>query len=112
MALTDTINDKKTSSNVPYSRHQYRTTLGITLDILQTCMDAGVNGILVSRVSQRANLSHNAVVNNCQRLVDAGMVNTTRIKRKYIFTITEKGMRFFYELEKFQNTIKEINIRY
>lgn len=111
MVLTDAINDKKTEST-SYSRHQYRTTLGITLDILQTCMDAGVNGILVSRVSQKANLSHNAVVNNCQRLVDAGMINTVRIKRKYIFTITEKGIRFFYELEKFQDTIKEINIRY
>src|SRR5574340_1729100 len=106
MALSDTINDKKTAS-MPSLRHQYRTSLGITLDILQTCMDAGVNGILVSRVSQKANLSHNAVVNNCQRLVDAGMVSTSRIKRKYIFTITEKGIRFFYELEKFQDTIKE-----
>lgn len=111
MALTDAIDDKKTSS-VSYSRHQYRTTLGITLDILQTCMEAGVNGILVSRVSQKANLSHNAVINNCQRLVDAGMVSTVRIKRKYIFTITEKGIKFLYELEKFQNAIKEINIRY
>lgn len=111
MVLTDTINDKKTAS-MSYSRHQYRTTLGITLDILQTCMDAGINGILVSRVSQKANLSHNAAVNNCQRLVDAGMINTVRIKRKYIFTITEKGIRFFYKLEKLQDTIKEINIRY
>ena len=111
MALTDAIDDKKTSG-VSYSRHQYRTTLGITLDILQTCMEAGVNGILVSRVSQKANLSHNAVISNCQRLVDAGMVSTVRIKRKYIFTITEKGIKFFYELEKFKDMVQEMNIRY
>ncbi len=93
-------------------RHQYRTSLGITFDILEACMDAGINGILISRVSQKANLSHNAVVCNCQRLVDAGVITDSRTKRKYSFTITEKGIQLYNELKRFQDTIKEINIRY
>ena len=75
-------------------------------------MEAGIGGISVFRISQKANLSHSAVVDNCQKLTNVGIVKTNRIKRKYIFTITEKGIKFFYELEKFQDTIKEINIRY
>ena len=111
MVLTDTLNDTK-STNMSFLKHQYRTSLGITWDILQACMYAGINGISVSRISQKANLSHSAVVSNCQRLVDAGMIRPSRIKRKYIFTINEKGIKFFYELEKFHDIVKEINIRY
>ena len=66
----------------------------------------------VFKISQKANLSHGAVVDNCQRLTDAGMIETNRIKRKYIFIITEKGIKFFYELEKFQDMLRKINIRY
>lgn len=98
--------------STPFSKHQYRTSLGITCDILQACMEAGIDGISVFKISQKANLSHSTVVDNCQRLTNVGIVKTNRIKRKYIFTITEKGIKFFYELEKFQDTIKEINIRY
>jgi predicted transcriptional regulator len=93
-------------------RRQYRTSFGITCDILQACMDAGMDGIPVSRVSQKANLSHNAVMCNCQRLVEAGMISANKSKRKYILTITEKGIKLYYELERFQDTIKEIKIRY
>ncbi len=75
-------------------------------------MEAGVNGISVFKISQKANLSHSAVVDNCQRLTNVGIVKTNRIKRKYIFIITEKGIKLFYELEKFQHMVKEINIRY
>jgi len=71
-----------------------------------------MDGISVFKISQKANLSHSAVVNNCQKLANVGIVKTNRIKRKYIFVITEKGIKLFYELEKFQHMAKEINIRY
>jgi predicted transcriptional regulator len=75
-------------------------------------MEPGVDGISVFKISQKANLSHSAVVANCQRLTNVGIIKTNRIKRKYIFVITEKGIKLFYELEKFQHMAKEINIRY
>jgi len=110
VASTDTLNNIKPSVSFP--KHQYRTSLGITYDILQACTDAGTNGILISKISQKANLSHDAVMRNCKKLIDIGMIETSRIKTKYIFTTTEKGIKFFYELQKFQDIIKEINIRY
>lgn len=110
MSSSDTQEDNK-PVNTPFAR-QYRSSLGITWDILQACIDAGVKGIPVFRISQKANISHGVVVENCQRLTDAGMIETNKINRKYIFRITEKGIKFFHELQKFQDLAREINIRY
>ena len=49
---------------------QNRSVLGIVRDILQACVDAGINGILVSKISQRANLSYGKATDNCQKLPD------------------------------------------
>ena len=111
MASSDTQEENK-PANTPFLKHQYRTSLGITWDILRACMDAGISGMSVFKISQKANLSHGAVVDNCLKLTDAGMIKTNRIRRKYIFNITEKGIKFFSELEKFQDMMRQINIRY
>src|SRR5579872_5367042 len=110
--MTSNTHESDKSVSNPFLKHQYRTSLGITWDILQACMETGVDGISVFKISQKANLSHSAVVDNCQKLTSVGIIKTNRIKRKYIFVITEKGIKLFYELEKFQNIAKEINIRY
>jgi predicted transcriptional regulator len=110
--MTSEILENRRSADVPFLKHQYRTPLGITYDIMQACIEAGLAGIAISRISQRANLSHSAVMYNCKRLIDAGMMRANRIKRKYIFIVTEKGINFFHELQKFQDMMREINIRY
>jgi predicted transcriptional regulator len=91
---------------------QNRTVLGIARDILQACMDAGIDGIMISKISQRANLSYSSAMNTCHKLINADMIRYVRNKRSHIFTITEKGIRFFKEFQKFQDTVREINIRY
>ena len=68
------------STDVPFLKHQYRTPLGITYDIMQACIEAGLTGIAISRISQRANLSHSAVMYNCKRLIDAGMMREINIR--------------------------------
>ncbi len=110
MTSTDTM--ASIESSVPFTRHRHRTALGITCDILQVCVDAGMDGISITKISQKANLSHNAVMRNCKKLIDAGMIRTSRIKTKYIFATTEKGIKFYQELQKFQDIIREVNIRY
>ena len=91
---------------------QNRSILGIVRDILQACMDAGINGILVSKISQRANLSYGKATHNCQKLIDAGLIKSVRNKRSYIFMITEKGIQVFQEFQKFHDVAKEINVRF
>jgi predicted transcriptional regulator len=75
-------------------------------------MDGGIKGVLASEVSRKANLSYDAVVHNCTRLINAGLIKTVRYKRYYIFIITEKGIKFFQEFQRFQDAIKDLNIRY
>jgi len=100
------------STTKPFLKHQYRGSLTVTVDILQACMHAGIEGILISKISQKANLSYNAVVENCKKLIDADLVKSVRNKRNYVFMITEKGIKLLREFQKFQDMIKEVNIRY
>jgi len=100
------------SSTRSILKQQYRSTLSITGEILEVCLDAGLEGILVSEISRKANLSYNAVIENCTKLIDAGLVRSFRNKRYYVFSITEKGIKFFKEFERFKDMIKELNIRF
>lgn len=95
-----------------FTRHQYRTALGIISEILQACADAGAYGIGVSKISEKANLSHGATTYNCQKLIDAEMAKASKSNGKHIITITEKGIGFLHELKMFHERLREINIRY
>ncbi len=94
------------------SKQQYRADLGIISDILSVTMDCGQKGAIISSLSRRANLSHYAVIEKCQKLIDAGLVETTNNDRNHSFIITEKGIQFFQQLQKFIETVQEAKIRY
>ena len=70
----------------------YRTSMGILSEIMQIIMDAGMEGVMVSELSRKSNLSYNATVDNCQKLVIASLVETFRRGRNCIFVITPKGI--------------------
>ncbi len=86
--------------------------MGIIADILGVAMDGGTQGVIVSAVSRRANLSHYAVLEKCQKLIDAGLVESMRNNRNRLFVITEKGIRFFQEFQRFQTIVQTMNLRY
>ena len=94
------------------SKQQYRSEMGIIADILGVTMDGGTQGVIVSAISRRANLSHYAVLEKCQKLIDAGLVESMKDNRNRLFTITEKGIRFFQEFQRFQNIVQMMNLRY
>ena len=94
------------------SKQQYRSEMGIIADILGVAMDGGTQGVIVSAISRRANLSHYAVLEKCQKLIDAGLVESIKDNRNRLFTITEKGIRFFQEFQRFQNIVQMMNLRY
>jgi predicted transcriptional regulator len=91
---------------------QYRSEMGIIADILGVAMDYGVQGAMISAIARRANLSHYAVVDKCQKLIDAELVKSTKDNRNRIFIITEKGIKFFQEFQRFQILIQSVNLRY
>ena len=94
------------------SKQQYRSEMGIIADILGVTMDGGTQGVIVSAISRRANLSHYAVLEKCQKLIDAGLVESMKDNRNRLFMITEKGIRFFQEFQRFQNIVQLMNLRY
>ena len=94
------------------SKQQYRSEMGIIADILGVTMDGGMQGVIVSAISRRANLSHYAVLEKCQKLIDAGLVQSMKDNRNRLFVITEKGIRFFQEFQRFQTIVQSMNLRY
>jgi predicted transcriptional regulator len=94
------------------SKQQYRSEMGIIADILGVTMDGGTQGVIVSAISRRANLSHYAVLDKCQKLIDAGLVDSMKDNRNRLFVITEKGIKFFQEFQKFQDLVQTMNLRY
>ena len=86
--------------------------MGIIADILGVTMDGGTQGVIVSAISRRANLSHYAVLDKCQKLIDAGLVDSMKDNRNRLFVITEKGIKFFQEFQKFQTLVQTMNLRY
>ena len=94
------------------SKQQYRSEMGIMGDILDVTMDGGQSGVIVSAISRRANLSHYAVLDKCEKLINAGLMQSERKDRNRFFRITDKGLDFIQEFQKFQNLIESMNLRY
>jgi len=81
-------------------------------DILNVTMDGGSQGVIVSAISRKANLSHYAVLDKCEKLVTAGIIDTKKDERNRLFAITEKGIAFFKEFQRFQDLVQSMNLRY
>ena len=94
------------------SKLHYRSEMGIMGDILDVTMDGGQRGVIVSAISRKANLSHYAVLDKCENLINAGLMQSERLGRNRLFRITEKGLDFIQEFQKFQNLIESMNLRY
>ena len=106
--VPDKLNHRRDSM----SKQQYRSEMGIMGDILDVTMDGGRNGVIVSAISRKANLSHYAVLDKCEKLIAAGLIESVKNDRNRVFILTEKGIEFFQEFQKFQSLIQSMNLRY
>jgi len=93
-------------------KQQYRSEVGIVSEILQITMDCGMQGTIISSIARRANLSHYTAMEKCQKLIDFGLMESRTDKKSRSFVITEKGIKFHQEMEKFLEIAQEIKIRY
>ncbi len=81
-------------------------------DILCVIVDCGRRGAIVSSIARRANLSHYAAIEKCQKLIAAGLLESTSNSKNHIFVATEKGIQFFQEMRRFIETAQAVKIRY
>ncbi|HEX5457762.1 MAG TPA: winged helix-turn-helix domain-containing protein [Candidatus Nitrosotalea sp.] len=93
-------------------KQQYRSEVGIISEILQVTMDCGMQGTIISSIARRANLSHYTAMEKCQKLIDFGLMESRADKKSRSFVITEKGIKFHQEMQKFLEIAQEIKIRY
>lgn len=93
-------------------KQQYRSELGIISEVLQITMDCGIQGAIISSIARRANLSHYTAMEKCQKLIDFGLMESRIDKKSRSFVITEKGIQFYHEMQKFLEIAQEIKIRY
>jgi len=98
------------ANNTSFKR--YRSELGVIADILGIMMEGGREGMIASGISRSANLSYHALIEKCQKLIDAGLIHSMRSGRTRLFRMTEKGVWFFRELQKFRETVTQMNIRH
>src|SRR5574337_77264 len=93
-------------------KQQYRSEVGIISEILQVTMDCGMQGTIISSIARRANLSHYTAMEKCQKLIDFRLMESRTDKKTRSFVITEKGIKFHQDMQKFLEIAQEIKIRY
>ena len=79
----------------------YRNSTRIVCDLLTVTQNSGQNGIAVTSLCQKGNLSHSRLRNFLSRLTGSGLVNQIEYDGKNTFVITEKGRLFLEEYTKF-----------
>lgn len=93
------------------AKSQYRSETAVMHEILAITADGGRYGTNVTNLSLKANLAHCAVIEKCERLIDAGLIEQYVNKRSRIFCMTDKGWMFFKEIDRFQNIACSLKLR-
>ena len=79
--------------------NRYRTEIGIVGDILNIIASTGSRGILISTMGKRARISHVTAKAKCFKLIEGELVQPGNGGR---FTITQKGLLFSKQWERFR----------
>jgi len=81
----------------------YRTSMQIVRDLLTVTEESGVNGINVTALLTKANLSHSRLSKFMENLTGAGLINRIEYDGKNTFVITPKGKQYLESYGKFQS---------
>ena len=71
--------------------------------VLDSMNDAGINGLTVTQIIQKSNLSHSRLQKLVCNLSSSGLVNKIQYEKKQTFVITEKGRLLLEEYKKFSD---------
>jgi predicted transcriptional regulator len=75
----------------------------IVSDLLTVTEQSGVNGINVTSLLTKANLSHSRLGKFLDNLTGAGLINRIEFDGKNVFVITPKGRQYLESYKSFQN---------
>ena len=94
------------------SKQQYRTEMGIIGDILRVIVNGGRKGVIVSKLSLKANVSYYAAIDKCEKLISAGLVKLVKNDKNRVYIATESGIKFFQEFQNFQFITGTLKLRF
>lgn len=81
----------------------YRNGVKIVGDVLSITNDFGVQGINITLLLRKANLSYNRSVKLARHLISAGLLEEKIEEGKHLYMITEKGKAFLKTYEQFES---------
>ena len=89
---------------------EYRNTLQIMSSVLETAKSNGQEGVRVTELLQKSNLSHNRLKLHMSKLLGSGLINEIVVKKHQVFVLTEKGMLYLEEYKKFDDMARSFGL--
>jgi len=90
--------------------YMYRNSYQITEDILDTVSYSGNQGIPITPLIRKSNLSHKRMIGFMSKLTQSNLVNKIDSDGKTTFVITEKGRLYLEEYKKFSNIAENFGL--
>ncbi len=81
----------------------YRNSTQIVADLLTATEQYGQEGIKITRLLTKANLSHSRLTKFIENLTGAGLINKIEYDGKNTFVITPRGRQYLESYEKFSD---------
>ena len=81
----------------------YRNSMQIMSAVLENVGYAGIEGLAVTQIIRKSNLSHARLQKLIQNLTGSSLINKIEYDKKSTFVITEKGRLFLEEYKKFSD---------
>ncbi|MFQ5969701.1 MAG: winged helix-turn-helix domain-containing protein [Nitrososphaerales archaeon] len=81
----------------------YRNGIKIVGDVLNITSDFGVEGVNITLLLRKANLSYNRLVKLARQLTIAGLLEERLEEGKRVYMITEKGKEYLKTYAQFES---------
>jgi predicted transcriptional regulator len=80
----------------------YRNGFRIIGDILSIANDFGTEGVNITQLLRKANLSYNRLVDLSRSLISSGLLEEKNIDGKRLYIITDKGREYLAIYQRFK----------
>ena len=88
----------------------YRHHQQILADVLLITQDANRNGVGVTKLCTKSNISHGRLRSLLTTLTGSGLVNQIKFDGKNTFVITEKGSQYLEQYKKFSEIAESMGL--
>ena len=88
----------------------YRNSYQITESILDSVAYSGKEGVTITPLIRKSNLSYNRITSFINKLTQSNLINKIETNGKITFILTEKGRIYLDEYKKFSNIAENFGL--